>query len=220
MFGSGGTGGGFGQMAGTQSSQAQRKQRENTGDEKSRLQEYDEAMRRIKDATGVSDVNEIIQKFATQYDTYNNLVELKSNNEKKLTHLQERKGSLKTEVEKMRYEGQEILTRKKLDEMESSVNSAQTEFERNKENLERINKVIVNAKSGIEHLCEKIADIKVNGVPNVPVTDSTLVEALQHCDRKLEDLTEKILKDDLYEEAIQKMQVILLFILQSWSKNS
>jgi len=26
---------------------------------------YDEAMRRIKDATGVSDVNEIIQKFAT-----------------------------------------------------------------------------------------------------------------------------------------------------------
>jgi hypothetical protein len=30
-----------------------------------RLEDYDEAMRRIKDATGVSDVNEIIQKFAT-----------------------------------------------------------------------------------------------------------------------------------------------------------
>jgi hypothetical protein len=33
--------------------------------EKRRLEDYDEAMRRIKDATGVSDVNEIIQKFAT-----------------------------------------------------------------------------------------------------------------------------------------------------------
>ena len=33
--------------------------------DKHRLKDYDEAMRRIKDATGVSDVNEIIQKFAT-----------------------------------------------------------------------------------------------------------------------------------------------------------
>lgn len=89
--------------------------------------------------------------------------------------------------------------------MESSVNSAQTEFERNKENLDRINKVLVNAKSGIEHICEKVSDIKVNGVPNVPVTDSTLVESLQHTDRKLEDLTEKIMKDDVYDEAIMKM---------------
>jgi len=31
--------------------------------QKLKLQDYDNAMRRIKDATGVSDVNEIIQKF-------------------------------------------------------------------------------------------------------------------------------------------------------------
>jgi hypothetical protein len=52
-----------------------------------RLEDYDEAMRRIKDATGVSDVNEIIQKFATQNDTYSNLQELKSVNERKLLEL-------------------------------------------------------------------------------------------------------------------------------------
>lgn len=45
--------------------------------DKRRLEDYDEAMRRIKDATGVSDVNEIIQKFATQHDTHSNLQELK-----------------------------------------------------------------------------------------------------------------------------------------------
>jgi hypothetical protein len=33
--------------------------------DKERLENYDDAMRKIKDATGVSDVNEIIQKFAT-----------------------------------------------------------------------------------------------------------------------------------------------------------
>ena len=44
--------------------------------------------------------------------------------------------------------------------------------------MERINKILVNAKAGIEHLCEKLNDIKLEGVPNVLVTDNTLVEAL------------------------------------------
>lgn len=57
--------------------------------DKNRLEDYDEAMRRIKNATGVSDVNEIIQKFATQHDTYNNLLELKATNEKKLSEMNE-----------------------------------------------------------------------------------------------------------------------------------
>jgi len=92
--------------------------------DKNRLEDYDEAMRRIKDATGVSDVNEIIQKFATQHDTYNNLLELKSTNEKKLLELNDRKLELKSDFEKMRYEGLESMTRKQVDEVEKNVNAA------------------------------------------------------------------------------------------------
>ena len=32
---------------------------------KSKLQEYENAVKKIKDATGVTDINEIIKKFAT-----------------------------------------------------------------------------------------------------------------------------------------------------------
>ena len=92
--------------------------------DKNRLEDYDEAMRRIKDATGVSDVNEIIQKFATQHDTYNNLLELKATNEKKLLELNDRKLEMKSDVEKMRYEGLESMTRKQVDEVEKNVNAA------------------------------------------------------------------------------------------------
>ena len=92
--------------------------------DKRRLEDYDEAMRRIKDATGVSDVNEIIQKFATQHDTYNNLQELKVANERKLLDLQDRKLELRSDVEKMRYEGLEGMTRKQIDEVEKNVNAA------------------------------------------------------------------------------------------------
>ena len=63
--------------------------------DKQKVQDYDEAMRRIKDATGVSDVNEIIQKFATQDDTYNNLLELKAEHERKLLTMNDKKIELK-----------------------------------------------------------------------------------------------------------------------------
>ena len=41
--------------------------------EREKLIDYNNAMQRIKDNTGVTDVNEIIQKFSTQEDTLNNL---------------------------------------------------------------------------------------------------------------------------------------------------
>jgi hypothetical protein len=48
------------------------------------LQGFEEEMRRVREATGVTDVNEIIQKFSTQQDTHKNLVDLKKTNEFKL----------------------------------------------------------------------------------------------------------------------------------------
>ena len=96
--------------------------------------------------------------------------------------LNDKKVEIRTDVEKMRYEGLESMTRKQVDEVEKNVNSAQAKYDRNKEKLERINKVLVNAKAGIEHLCEKLNDIKLEGIPNVKVLDNTLVEALIQCE--------------------------------------
>jgi len=93
-----------------------------------------------------------------------------------------------------------------MDEVEKNVNSAQIKYNANKERLERINKVLVNAKAGIEHLCEKLNDIKLEGVPNVVVTDNTLVEALIQCEQKLEYIFSLVRNDVLYEEAMLKIR--------------
>ena len=55
-------------------------------------------------------------------------------------------------MDKVKYEGVESMTRKQIDEVEKSVAEAQTRFERNKEKLERIDKIIIDSKAGIEHL--------------------------------------------------------------------
>jgi uncharacterized membrane protein len=54
--------------------------------------------------------------------------------------------------------------------------------DRSREKVEKMRKVLVNAKAGIEHLCDKLAEVRIEGTPNVRVTDDTLVEALVQCD--------------------------------------
>jgi hypothetical protein len=49
---------------------------------------------------------------------------LKATNEKKLLELNDRRMDLRTDVEKMRYEGLEGMTRKQMDEVEKNVNAA------------------------------------------------------------------------------------------------
>jgi hypothetical protein len=46
--------------------------------------------------------------------------------------------------------------------------------------MDRIFKILVNAKAGIEHLCEKLADVKFEprGQADIKVNDENMVEAL------------------------------------------
>lgn len=59
---------------------------------------------------------------------------------------------------------------------------------------------MVNAKAGIEHLCEKLTDVKIEGMPNVVVTDNTLVEALNQAEQKTDFIYKNIRNDpNIYE---------------------
>ena len=121
--------------------------------------------------------------------------------------LNDKKLDMRTDVEKMRYEGLESMTRKQVDEVEKNVNNAQAKYDRNKDKLERIEKALINAKAGIEHLCEKLNEIKLAGLPNVVVSDNTLVEAMIQCEQKLETIIQLIKSEPiLYEEALQKIR--------------
>ena len=58
---------------------------------KQRYEEYRKAIEKIQDATGVQDPNDIIQKFANQAETHENLTDLKKKSESKLLTLTEKK---------------------------------------------------------------------------------------------------------------------------------
>ena len=49
---------------------------EESRENKRKIDIFQDAFRKIKETTGVSDVNEVIQKIVSQEDTQNNLMEL------------------------------------------------------------------------------------------------------------------------------------------------
>ncbi len=70
--------------------------------------------------TGVTDVNDIIQKFTTQDETNKSLLDLKSEYMERIEYLISEKQKLKEELNNLKYEGGESLTRKQIDEVRMS----------------------------------------------------------------------------------------------------
>lgn len=92
---------------------------------------FENAFRKIKEATGVSDVNEVIQKIMSQENTTENLIQLTRENQIKIETLNEDRRRLKNKVEEMKYSGVSGGARRKLvDDQEDQLSSTLGRLER------------------------------------------------------------------------------------------
>merc|ERR1719407_337114 len=102
-------------------------------EEKLKIADYEEAFRRIKEATGVSDVNEVIQKFLTQEDTQNNLMNLTRENQNRIEMLNEERRRLKAQVEELKFSSSGNIGRRQVvDDFELHLTEAANKCERNR----------------------------------------------------------------------------------------
>ena len=81
------------------------------GEQQARIVTYEEAFKKIKEATGVSDLKEVVERFETQGETRKNLEELKKENEKNISRLREEKENRQKEFEEMKYSGEAKMSR-------------------------------------------------------------------------------------------------------------
>eukprot|EP00163_Fabomonas_tropica_P028352 TRINITY_DN574_c1_g1_i2.p2 TRINITY_DN574_c1_g1~~TRINITY_DN574_c1_g1_i2.p2 ORF type:complete len:438 (+),score=180.01 TRINITY_DN574_c1_g1_i2:3654-4967(+) len=161
---------------------------------------YEEAFRKIKDATGVTDVNEVIQKFLTQEDTHKSLLAMVKEAQARIDTLTEEKASAKARVEEIKYSATGSTgSHRIVDEFETQLSDANAKCERNKQKFERIARVLINAKAGIEHLADKLENVK-SDLPTVPLTDDTVVEVLSICEHKLTKLLDAINMEEQAED--------------------
>lgn len=84
---------------------------------KNDIQDYKEGFEKLHEATGVNDVNEIIQKYITQGETMKSLEDLKKSHKEKIKSLRKQRDDLKKELDVLKFEKADAQTRKQIDEV-------------------------------------------------------------------------------------------------------
>merc|ERR1719161_113918 len=141
-------------------------------EEKLKIADYEEAFHRIKEATGVSDVNEVIQKFLTQEDTHKNLTSLTRENQARIEQLSEERRKVRLQVEELKFSsGGNVGRRQVIDDFETHLTEATEKFERNRGKYERMAKMLINMKAGIDHLADKLTKVTLDNEANLDMSD-------------------------------------------------
>merc|ERR1719230_893302 len=176
-------------------------------EEKLRMQEFEDAFRRIKEATGVLDVNEVIQKFLTQEETQNNLFALTKDNQQRIDQLEKEKEQMKLLVDELKYSAAGGAARRQIGEdLESHLNEAQAKCDRNRGKFERIAKVLIDVKAGVDHIGANLTPIKLDGEAPIEISDETVEEVLSQCELKLSKLLSMTNMDAQSKKAKQQAE--------------
>jgi hypothetical protein len=184
-------------------------------EERQKLMDYEEAFHAIKEATGVSDVNEVIQKFLTQKDTQKNLTTLTEENQATIDKYTEERRKIRLQVEELKFtSGGQGGRRQAIDHYENQLSNVTEKFDRNRGKFERQAKMLIEVKAGIDHLNEKLLPIKLDGEATIEMTDETVEEVLRQCELKISKLLslthhlddpndrKRIMDEERYEEKL------------------
>ena len=122
--------------------------------------------------------------------------------------LTEKRQKVKDDLEKMKLEGLEAMTRKQVDDMETSLAQAEQKHEETKVTHENLSRTVLDLQAGIEHLCSKLNEIHIQGSKESiqTITSENLVEGLGEAQLKMMLLQRSMQQDKiLYQEAESKI---------------
>ena len=126
-------------------------------EQEEKIDVYEKAFRRIRDATGVGDVNEVIEKIVGQEGTTDNLVALSKKNQERIEQLVQRRDELKTSVEDLQFSGSNSPHRRKaVGDKEKRLNESISNLTRYRDKHDRYVSSLFSVKAGIKHLQDKL----------------------------------------------------------------
>merc|ERR1739838_1181992 len=181
-------------------------------EQEKKISSYEEAFLRIKEATGVSGIQEVVARFRSQGDTHKHLDDLKKENTKQIQRLQEEKLKMQQQFEEKKYSGEAKLSsgQRTLEEFQSHLEEQKREQKESSEKLERASQVLVSVKAGVEHLADKLQHLKTtkSHVPTAnlsPTSDEYVLNLLSSSEEKLLKLLEELDGAEL-PSVIQQME--------------
>ena len=147
------------------------------------IAKYEKALRKIKDATGVQDVNKVIKKFMTQEDTHANLISLKDEVQAKIDRINGTLSQLRSEADSLKYCGAgQTGNRRLIEEFESHVATSKVKCERNRQLYERVTKLLISVKAGVEHLADKVSRVRLEADEEAEAADEEAAVAAREAE--------------------------------------
>lgn len=122
------------------------------------VKRFEEADKLIRETTGADDINEICQKFSNLRETKENLKNEKKELEKMCDSLTKKKEDLSKELNRLKYQSQDEITRKEIEDHERTAEKTLTACDLARQKLKKEEKLIVDLRSGIETICIVLQD--------------------------------------------------------------
>jgi len=179
-------------------------------EEQEKIASYEAAFREIKEATGVADVNEVIQKFITQEETHKSLQLMTRESQTKIDELVLKKTHVVERVQRLKYSAGKV---EKYDHHEDEHTSKRS-IDRQRVKYDRLTSIMVDVKAGITHLCERLEGVKLEGTEHTQpmvLSDENLPEVLSECVQRLRIVLDAIRQEeealirDMGEDALKKL---------------
>ncbi|XP_071245478.1 coiled-coil domain-containing protein 151 isoform X2 [Salvelinus alpinus] len=172
------------------------------GEEERAISTFEEAFRRIKEATGVTDTREVVERFISQGDTQQHLEDLKKENQRTLLQLKEDRDRLQEHFQDIKYSGETKLSsgQQMLEDCKRHLQAEQGRRDAAKERLDWLTRTLNTVRAGVEHLSDKLQHIKLGEGPEPqlpPGSEEYVVELLSQSEQKLLLLQEELQGKDL-----------------------
>ncbi|XP_067940120.1 outer dynein arm-docking complex subunit 3-like [Watersipora subatra] len=173
---------------------------------------YEEAFQQIKEATGVSDITEVVERFEHQGETTSHLEDLQSAAEKQIERLRVDKEKLQADFEDMKYSGEAKLSsgQRMLEDFQDHLDKETKRRDDLLDKLSRQSHILFDVKSGVGHLADKLSHLKANKghVPGTQISKSSdeyVLDQLSTSEEKLLKLLEELDGQDL-SDILEQME--------------
>ncbi|XP_029706942.1 coiled-coil domain-containing protein 151 isoform X1 [Takifugu rubripes] len=167
---------------------------------KEALSTFEDAYRCIKEATGVTNAQEILERFTVQKETHQHLLKLKEDNKKMLQQLREQKELLTKELEDVKYSGEAQVSSDLEVEWKQRLQAQQQRHDASKQHLNQMQKSLSTVRAGVEHLAARLHHIELTeeGTPEASTDpDEAALAQLMQFELKLQQLKRELQGQEL-----------------------
>jgi hypothetical protein len=176
-------------------------------EEQAKIAAYEQAFQQIKEATGVSDVNEVIQRFLLQEETHQKLLSMTRESQGRIDELSKLVDEEKRAVMAAEYSvgaGDEAASNQDTDSAQTLA--AQKALAKARERWRKVLKTSVNTKSAVQHIVDVLEPLREKDEVVAPMSDDTLLQHLQFAESKLQLIASAFFEmEDEHKEALASM---------------